>query len=110
MNPHLRDELTEILRGGDEPRSGLSREQLKTLALELAAAMPPSNTVLLNRTAEELDVALDQLDGILDLAAEDMPAGRSSKAIFGALRIVSDARRLAQSIVSATMPKARAKP
>lgn len=45
INPMLRDELAEILRNSNlpenAPRSGLRPEQLKALAIEMAAAMPP---------------------------------------------------------------------
>lgn len=89
LNPMLEEKLTEILLATDTANSGLNRVQI-------------------NRTAEDLDLMLDHLDGILDLAAEDLPVGRSARAIFGAIRILGDARKLAQSIASASMPKSRA--
>ena len=77
MNERLTEELTNILRDNMEPRSGLSREQLKTLALELAAAMPPVQVEedSLERqqawdTANELSGHLHQLSSVLILLAD----------------------------------------
>ena len=77
MNERLTEELTNILRDSMEPRSGLSREQLKTLALELAAAMPPVEPAddSLQRqqawdTANKLASHLHQLSSVIVLLGE----------------------------------------
>lgn len=77
MNERLTEKLTNILRDSMEPRSGLSREQLKTLALELAAVMPPVEKAddTLKRqqawdTANALSGQLHQLSSVLLLLAD----------------------------------------
>lgn len=76
MDPLLRDELAEILRENipeSVPHSGLPPEQLKALAIELAAAMPPAPTsddVELRRRAEDAFVRLDAAIPSVMLAIE----------------------------------------
>ena len=68
MNERLTEELTNILRDTMEPRSGLSQEQLKTLALELAAAMPPVES---RPTFQpELTPLVAQIDAVLNSALD----------------------------------------
>lgn len=97
MNERLSEELTHILRDSLEQRSGLSREELKTLALELAAAMPP-----IQRTTTDADPevskALEKLtncEGVLTLAIKaydakvvDVDEWRISEAFHGALKLL----------------------
>ena len=69
MNPHLAEELTHILREeGSMPRR-LSPTELKVLALELAAAMPP---VQREETSSGICPMIGQMRALLESALDDL--------------------------------------